>query len=186
MGRVREKKGGKKKVVSLRGCGRVPALFLCLLPGLQHVISRLASFLCACHCNSFPTHSPVLLRPCVCTATSVVPQIKAHPWAKVFSKRMPADAVELVSAACQSVLLALLLGLASQGLAASSEGRLFQLGCACTVLGQGRRHSLKLTGPIQARAREPKREQVAAWQLCCSWQAPSAPSAALHTAPQTA
>ena len=25
------------------------------------------------------------------------PQIKAHPWAKVFSKRMPADAVDLVS-----------------------------------------------------------------------------------------
>ena len=24
------------------------------------------------------------------------PQIKAHPWAKVFSKRMPADAVDLV------------------------------------------------------------------------------------------
>ncbi len=29
------------------------------------------------------------------------PQIKAHPWAKVFSKRMPPDAVDLVSwAAC--------------------------------------------------------------------------------------
>ena len=25
------------------------------------------------------------------------PQIKAHPWAKVFSKRMPPDAVDLVS-----------------------------------------------------------------------------------------
>ena len=25
------------------------------------------------------------------------PQIKAHPWAKVFSKRMPADAIELVA-----------------------------------------------------------------------------------------
>ena len=25
------------------------------------------------------------------------PQIKAHPWGKVFSKRMPADAVDLVS-----------------------------------------------------------------------------------------
>ena len=24
------------------------------------------------------------------------PQIKAHPWAKIFSKRMPADAVDLV------------------------------------------------------------------------------------------
>ena len=24
------------------------------------------------------------------------PQIKAHPWGKVFSKRMPADAVDLV------------------------------------------------------------------------------------------
>ena len=27
------------------------------------------------------------------------PQIKAHPWAKVFSKRMPPDAVDLVSQA---------------------------------------------------------------------------------------
>jgi glycogen synthase kinase 3 beta len=26
------------------------------------------------------------------------PQIKAHPWTKVFSKRMPADAIDLVSA----------------------------------------------------------------------------------------
>ena len=25
------------------------------------------------------------------------PQIKAHPWTKVFSKRMPPDAVDLVS-----------------------------------------------------------------------------------------
>ena len=24
------------------------------------------------------------------------PQIKAHPWSKVFSKRLPADAVDLV------------------------------------------------------------------------------------------
>ena len=26
------------------------------------------------------------------------PHIKAHPWSKVFSKRLPADAVDLVSA----------------------------------------------------------------------------------------
>ncbi len=26
------------------------------------------------------------------------PQIKAHPWTKVFSKRMPADAIDLVRA----------------------------------------------------------------------------------------
>ena len=38
------------------------------------------------------------------------PQIKAHPWAKVFSKRMPADAVDLVrqcrhSGPCTGALL---------------------------------------------------------------------------------
>ena len=30
------------------------------------------------------------------------PQIKAHPWAKVFSKRLPPDAVDLVSNQLQS------------------------------------------------------------------------------------
>jgi hypothetical protein len=32
------------------------------------------------------------------------PQIKAHPWTKVFSKRMPVDAIDLVSAVGWSVL----------------------------------------------------------------------------------
>jgi len=33
------------------------------------------------------------------------PQIKAHPWTKVFSKRMPPDAIDLVSIVpCQAVL----------------------------------------------------------------------------------
>lgn len=31
------------------------------------------------------------------------PQIKAHPWTKVFSKRMPPDAVDLVSPSCSAV-----------------------------------------------------------------------------------
>ena len=30
------------------------------------------------------------------------PQIKAHPWSKVFSKRLPPDAVDLVSATLSS------------------------------------------------------------------------------------
>jgi glycogen synthase kinase 3 beta len=32
------------------------------------------------------------------------PQIKAHPWTKVFSKRMPPDAIDLVSCSCAAAL----------------------------------------------------------------------------------
>jgi hypothetical protein len=33
------------------------------------------------------------------------PQIKPHPWTKVFSKRMPPDAIDLVSLGLKTVLL---------------------------------------------------------------------------------